>query len=81
MIYYLISTLLTIGAFIIGVNIGIKLNVGKEINIIPKLPNIPKKIKEVKAMKDEVEELKKLNLILNNIENYDGTNKSQKVVK
>lgn len=78
MIYYLISTILTIGAFLLGVNIGIKIKREEKIEIIP---NIPKKIKEHKETKKEQEEINKFNIILSNIENYDGTTQNQKAVK
>lgn len=78
MIYYLISTILTISAFLMGVNIGIKIKREEKIEVIP---NIPKKIKEHKETKKEQEELDRFNTILSNIENYDGTTQNQKAVK
>lgn len=79
MVYYLISTFLTIGAFIFGVNIGLKLKKGNEIKL--EVPNIPKIIKEKKIEKEQDKEIEKLNIVLQNIENYDGSGKNQKVVK
>ena len=79
MIYYLMSTFLTIGAFIFGVNIGLKLKKGNEIKL--EVPNIPKIIKEKKIEKEKDKEIEKLNIVLQNIENYDGTSQYQKAVK
>jgi len=77
MIYYLTSTFLTIGAFLLGVNIGLRIKKEEPI----KLPNIPKAIKEKKIEKEQDKELKRFNTILQNIDNYDGTGKGQKVIK
>lgn len=76
MIYYLINVIVTIIVFIIGVNIGMSVKKEKKIEI----PNIPKKITEIKEGMEKNKEMKKLNIILENIDNYDGTGQNQKDV-
>ncbi len=76
MIYYLINVIVTIIVFIIGVNIGMSVKKEKKIEI----PNIPKKITEIKEGMEKNKEMKRLNTILENIDNYDGTGKNQKDV-
>lgn len=77
----IVSMVLIIVAFFVGIVIGNKLSRHEEIRIpTPKAESIPltKKHKEKKEMSLEMD---KLNTILNNIDNYNGTAQGQKGVK
>ena len=75
MIYLLISNVITIIAFVVGVIIGQKLNRNEKVEI--KIPNIKKKIIEHKIEVAQAKEVEKINTIISNIENYNGTKEGQ----
>lgn len=72
---------LNLFSLVIGVVIGQKLSKGEEV----KLPDVTKLnpmtiYKEHKEKKEADKELEKINIILENIERYDGTGEGQKDV-
>lgn len=79
MIYLLISNVITIIAFIIGVRIGQKVRNNEKIEV--KIPSIKKKIIEHNIEVAQAKEVEKLNTIINNIENYNGTAQGQAKIK
>lgn len=77
----IVAMALIIVAFFVGIVIGNKLSRHEKIEIpIPKAENIPL-TKKHKELKQSTAELEKLNTILNNIDNYNGTAQGQKGVK
>lgn len=72
----MVTGILVIIAYSIGIYIGF--NLKKEELPIVKLPKIEK---SVKMNKQDSKEIDKLNTMLENIENYDGTGKNQKEIK
>lgn len=64
--------------FIKGIQIGQSIANNKLVEM-PSL-NIAKKVQEIKQNKQDQEEIYKMNTILENIENYDGTDTNQKEV-
>ncbi len=77
----IISMLIVMVSFFLGVIVGNKLHKNEKIEI----PKIDKKkipfTDEYKQTKEEAERVKKLNTILENINNYDGTSNNQRSVK
>lgn len=65
-------------SFIIGARIGQKVVKGEEVKI--ELPNPIKKINEHKEMKEAERVQDKLDIIAENIDNYDGTGLGQKEI-
>lgn len=65
-------------AFFLGAKIGQTVAQNKTIEI-PNL-NPVKKVQEIKKTKEEQKELDRMNKILQNIENYDGTDSGQQEV-
>lgn len=65
-------------AFIKGIQIGQSIENNTPVEM-PSL-NIAKKVQEIKQSKQDQKEIDKMNTILENIENYDGTDTNQKEV-
>ena len=65
-------------SFILGARIGQKIVKGEEVKI--ELPNPIKKIEEHKEIKEVQKELDKLEIMNQNIDNYDGTGAYQKEI-
>ena len=65
-------------SFIIGARVGQKIVKGEEVKI--SLPNPVQKISEYKEKKEVEKELDKLDIITENIDNYDGTGLGQKEI-
>ena len=65
-------------SFIIGARVGQKIVKGEEVKI--SLPNPVKKINDIKEKKEIEKELDKLDIITENIDNYDGTGLGQKEI-
>lgn len=78
MIYLLLSNVITIIAFILGVNIGIKLRKNEKIEIIP---NIPKIINEHAKAVEQEKALNEFAMIDRNLANYKGTAEGQVDIK
>ena len=79
MIYLLISNVITIIAFIIGVRIGQKVRNNEKIEV--KIPSIKKKIIERNIEVKQAEEAAELATIASNIERYNGTAEGQVKIK
>ena len=74
----LVTGALCVACFFIGAKVGQTVSKGEEI----KLP-APDPIKAIREHKDKIkadEEQNRLNIIMQNIENYDGTSRGQKDV-
>jgi len=80
MIDGIIYRVLLMAAFLFGLKTGMNLNKGVSINPLKIVPKVINKVANIKEDKKAKEELDKLNTILSNIENYDGTSKGQKKV-
>lgn len=65
-------------SFIIGARVGQKIVKGEEVKI--SLPNPVQKISEYREKKEVEKELDKLDIITENIDNYDGTGLGQKEI-
>lgn len=65
-------------SFMIGARVGQKAVKGEEIKI--ELPNPVAKIKEHKEIKEASKELEKIDIITQNIDNYDGTGAYQQEI-
>ena len=65
-------------AFILGAKIGQKIVKGEEVKV--ELPNPIKMISEHREKKEVEKELEKLDIITENIDNYDGTGAYQKEI-
>lgn len=65
-------------SFIIGARVGQKIVKGEEVKI--SLPNPVQKINEYREKKEVEKELDKLDIITENIDNYDGTGLGQKEI-
>lgn len=74
MIYLLISNVLTLLAFILGIKIGIKVRKEEKIEVIP---NIPKIIKEEKRQAEVEKVVNEIQTIARNVENYNGSGEGQ----
>ena len=65
-------------SFILGARVGQKIVKGENVKI--ELPNPIKKIEEHKEIKEAQKELDKLEIMTQNIDNYDGTGAYQKEI-
>lgn len=65
-------------SFIIGARVGQKIVKGEEVKIT--LPNPIQKINERREKKEVEREIEKLDIITENIDNYDGTGLGQKEI-
>lgn len=71
-------SILNVGCFLIGVKVGQKVVKGEEVEL-PSL-NLMKAYREAQNRREAEREANKQNLIMHNIENYDGTSAGQKDV-
>lgn len=65
-------------SFVIGARVGQKIVKGEEVKV--ELPNPIKKIEEHREKKEVEKEIEKLDIITENIDNYDGTGLGQKEI-
>ena len=77
-LFVTILSILNIGCFFIGLKIGLKVSKGEE----PKITDPIKAVEDYKEEKEEKKESRKqkeeLQIMLENINNYDGTGSGQK---
>lgn len=70
--------------FLIGINVGYKFRSNEKPVCLPKMKEIKKMIpitKEYQKEQHNQEEIERLNIIMRNLENYDGTSNGQMEVK
>lgn len=65
-------------SFILGARVGQKIVKGEEVKI--ELPNPVNKIREHKEIKEAEKEQTKMDIMVENIDNYDGTDLGQKEI-
>ena len=77
----IIYTVISIACLMAGFYFGFRIGKQNEIPTIPQIKTPAKIIKEHKAIKEAEKEISKLNTILTNLDNYDGTEMHQEEVE
>lgn len=77
-ILMILTAIVCISCFILGVKVGQKVVKGEEIKV--EIPNPIKAINERKEKKEAEKIMEKLDIVAENIDNYDGTGAYQKEI-
>lgn len=73
----LIMAIVVIVAYTLGLKNGQKIQNNERVNVVPDLKETINKVEDIKNHFEEKEELEKLDKILQNIDNYEGSPKGQ----
>lgn len=73
----LIMAIVVIIAYTLGLKNGQKIQNNERVNVVPDLKETINKVEDIKNHFEEKEELEKLDKILQNIDNYEGSPKGQ----
>ena len=73
----LMTAIVVIIAYSLGLRNGQKFQNNEKINVVPDIKETITKIEDIKEHFEEKEELEELNKVLQNVDNYEGSSKGQ----